>query len=115
MGKVWQETCGRLFLELNPRKLVMFKTEKTAKYGLLGFMAFDCSMLPLAYMHSDYSGISFLIGFGIVLIWTYLNPWILLLEFGRSHYFDRSRMEHNYLLIAGWIIFISIAIKKVLG
>ncbi|MCB1691151.1 MAG: hypothetical protein KDI19_00220 [Pseudomonadales bacterium] len=82
----------------------MFKSEKAAKYALTALMGFFALTLPFVYVRGSYADACLILGLELILMWGYLNPWILQERYSLFFPVDTSRMTHNVFLISGAIV-----------
>ena len=85
----------------------MFKTEKSARYGLIGLMALLGVFLPVFFAKSMYGDACMTLGIELIFCWAYLNPWILLEKYRLFLHLDTRKMVHNRVLAVGGLIFVA--------
>lgn len=88
----------------------MFKTEKSAKYALLGLMAFFALTIVLFYIHAKFDQACLGLGMELICFWAYVNPWILQEKYSLFMSIDTSKMTHKRFLVAGGIICLGSAV-----
>jgi hypothetical protein len=88
----------------------MFRSEKSAKFALLGLMAFFAVALPLLYLQASYPQVCLILGIELVLYWGFLNPWILRRKYSLFFPIDKNQMAHNSFLIVGAIVMVGATI-----
>lgn len=96
------------------RESGVFKTEKSAKYALLGLMAFVALCVGAFLLHAMYDRACLALGLELVFYWAYLNPWILREKYALFFFIDTSKMVHIRFLVVGGVVLIGAAVLIIL-
>jgi hypothetical protein len=82
----------------------MFKSDRSAKMAVCALMLFAAVGSVALILDEGYEVVSLLLGFELIFVWAYLNPWIMQVKYTIPLFLDYDRMRYNAFVISGLVV-----------